>query len=106
MRKIEKDMLAAIANKTNWANTNTRVEYQPEVSTTARACIEYAKVFLHDNHIATVSYGHMVDGKVRVDYNPVTLREWPTRTTLSRLNALGIKAGMRKGIVYVNEKAL
>jgi hypothetical protein len=106
MRKIEKDMLSAIANKINWSADNTRVEYQPKVSTTERACIEYAKIYLHDNHIATVSYGHTVNGKVRVDYNPVTLREWPTRTTFSRLNALGIKAGMRKGIVYVNEKAL
>ena len=106
MRKIEREMLNAIDNKTNWSTDNTRVEYQPEISTTERACIEYAKIFLHDNHIATVAYGHMVDGKVRVDYNPATLRAWPTRTTFSRLNALGIKAGMRKGIVYVNEKAL
>lgn len=106
MRKIEKDMLNAIEKKTNWANANTRVMYQPEVSTTERACIEYAKIFLHDNHIATVAYGHMVDGKVRVDFNPTTLKTWPTRTTFSRLNALGIKAGMRKGIVHVNEKAL
>ncbi len=99
-------MLAAITNKINWSTDNTRVKYQPEVSTPGRACIEYAKIYLHDNHIATVSYGHMVDGKVRVDYNPVTLRAWPTRTTFSRLNALGIKVGIRKGIVYVNEKAL
>lgn len=106
MRKIEKDMLAAITAKRNWSTENTRVEYQPEMSTTKRACIEYAKVFLHDNHIATVVYGNKGDGKVRVDYNPATLRAWPTRTTFSRLNALGIKAGMRKGIVYVNEKAL
>lgn len=101
MRKIEREMLNAIDNKTNWSTDNTRVEYQPEVSTTERACIEYAKIFLHDNHIATWCYGLK-----RMDYNPATLRAWPTRTTFSRLNALGIKAGMRKGIVYVNEKAL
>jgi len=106
MRKIEKDMLQAIESKTNWSTDNTRVEYLQDIDTPTRARIEHAKIFLHDNHIATVSYGQKVDGKTRVDYNPATLRAWPTRTTFSRLNALGIKAGMRKGIVYVNEKAL
>lgn len=101
MRKIEKEMLSAIAEKRNWSNANTSVQYQPEVATSEKACIEYAKIFLHNNHIATWCYGLK-----RMDYNPVTLKTWPTRTTFSRLNALGIKAGMRKGIVYVNEKAL
>lgn len=101
MRKIEKEMLNAIHDKRFWEMDNTRVDYWQEIDTTERACIEHAKIYLHGNHIATWCYGLK-----RMDYNPVTLKTWPTRTTFSRLNALGIKSGMRKGIVYVNEKAL
>jgi hypothetical protein len=101
MRQIEKAMNSAIVSKTSWASGNTRVDYLPAIDTPLHARIEMAKVYLHNNHIATVCYELS-----RTDYNPVTLKRWPTRTTFSRLNALGIRAGMRKGIIYIGDKAL
>ena len=83
MRKIEKQMIDAIRNKTTWSKDNTRVEYQPEMSTPTRACIEYAKVYLFNNHIGTYVYSYK-----RFDRNWTTFKLWPTRTTKSRLNAL------------------
>lgn len=84
MRKIEKAMCLAIGQKKSWKDANTEVVYQPELSTTERSCIEYAKVFLHGNHIGTYVYSHN-----RFDVNMLTLAKWPTRTTKSRLRALG-----------------
>lgn len=84
MRKIEKEMCQAIGQKKSWKNSNTEVVYQPEVNDTMRACIEYAKVFLHGNHIGTFVYSLS-----RFDVNRETLAKWPTRTTKSRLRALG-----------------
>lgn len=101
MRKIEKEMLLAISEKRTWENDNTRVEYLHDIDTPLHARIEMSKIYLDGNHIATVCYELK-----RTDYNPVTLRKWPTRTTFSRLNALGIRAGKRKGITYINDVAL
>lgn len=101
MRKIEKEMINAISKKLTWEKDNTRVEYLPAIDTPLHARIEMAKVYLHNNHIATVCYELN-----RTDYNPVTVRAWPTRTTFSRLNALGIRAGKRKGIIYIGDAAL
>lgn len=87
MRKIEKDMLNAIKSGRNWMQSNTAVNH------TATG----ADVFLHGNHIAHVSpHG----GAVAV--NKQTLMHWPTRTTLSRLRALGVDVGMRAGKVFIN----
>jgi hypothetical protein len=101
MRKIETEMLAAIAAKNSWESANTRVDYLPAIDTPTHARIEMAKIYLHGNHIATVCYN-----LARTDYNPTTLKDWPSRTTFSRLNALGIKAGMRKGVIYVGDRIL
>ena len=84
MRKIEQQMCMAIGQKRDWKDANTEVIYQPEVSTTERACIEYAKVFLHNNHIGTFIYSMN-----KFEVNMSTLAKWPTRTTKSRLRALG-----------------
>lgn len=84
MRKIEQQMCLAIGQKRNWKEANTEVVYQPELETPTRACIEYAKVFLHGNHIGTFVYSYN-----RFDINRETLAKWPTRTTKSRLRALG-----------------
>lgn len=86
MRKIEKTMCLAIGQKKSWREANTEVVYQPELSTPDRACIEHAKVFLHGNHIGTFVYSLN-----RFDVNMMTLAKWPTRTTKSRLRALGAK---------------
>jgi hypothetical protein len=101
MRKIETEMLAAIATKNSWEKNNTRVDYLPAIDTPTHARIEMAKVYLHGNHIATVCYN-----LARTYYNPATLKAWPSRTTFSRLNALGIKAGMRKGVIYMGDRIL
>jgi len=84
MRKIEKAMCLAIGQRKSWKDANTEVVYQPEITSNERSCIEYAKVFLHGNHIGTYVYSLN-----RFDVNTMTLAKWPTRTTKSRLRALG-----------------
>ena len=84
MRKIEKAMCLAIGQKKSWKNANTEVVYQPEVSTTEQSSPDYAQVFLHGNHIGTYVYSLNV-----FNVNMMTLIKWPTRTTKSRLRALG-----------------
>ena len=70
MRKIETQMNTAIRNKKNWAGSNT----------TVFADDNFAKVYLHGNHIATYNYANkelsLFDGG------------WQSNTTKSRLNAL------------------
>ena len=70
MRKIESNMCRAVANRNNWANSNTQV--------TISAKTNDANVYLHGNHIATVSN------------NEITLFDggWQSVTTKSRLNVL------------------
>ena len=69
MRKIESQMVDAIYWKKNWSSGNTMVK-------TDDASI--SRVFLHGNHIATISDDDMIlmDGG------------WQSKTTKSRLNAL------------------
>ena len=92
MRLIEKEMLSAINNGRNWSKDNTRVT--PVESTGG------ADVFLHGHHIATVQR----NGLALVMVN--TLRNWPTRTTMSRLRALGVDVCTRKGQVLLNGAAI
>ena len=70
MRIIEKNMNAAIRGQRNWAGANTTVF-------TSDNGLE-SKVFLHGNHIATVT-----DNNVRVFDGG-----WRTNTTKSRLNVI------------------
>ena len=70
MRKIESLMNAAVANNSNWSNSNTSVTYCPES--------EESKVYLHGNHIATVGD----------DFLQIFDGGWQSNTTKSRLNAL------------------
>ena len=72
MRKIETQMNQAIRNGHAWSKDNTCVTYDPTNNMSA-------EVFLHGNHIATVTD------------NDLTLYSgggWFTNTTKSRLNAL------------------
>lgn len=93
MRQIEKQMIEAIVNKKSWKTGNTEVVYQPALGTSLRSCIEHARVYLHGNHIGTYVYsqkdnqGNNIGGFV---VNKETFYRWPTRTTKSRLKALGI----------------
>jgi hypothetical protein len=99
MRKIEKQMLAAIEAKKTWKLDNTSVVYECELDTTTHARMEQAKVFLYGNHIATYLYR---EGKAEA--NAMTLYHWPTPTTKSRLRALGISVYTKDFVHYLNGK--
>jgi hypothetical protein len=70
MRKIERLMNAAIANRCDWKSANTRVEFEQGNN--------ISRVFLHGNKIAEVGD------------NFITLFDggWQSNTTKSRLNAI------------------
>lgn len=93
MRVIEKKMLEAIKAKKDWQLDNTSVTYYPETNSSA--------VFLHNNYIGT--YWHVYES-FKVDRE--TLKRWPSPTTKSRLRALGVNVYTRKGITYLNDKAI
>ena len=88
MRVIEKEMLAAIESARDWSKDNTRVE---RIGSTGAS-----DVLLHGHHIATVQR----NGVALVMVN--TLRDYPTRTTMSRLRALGVNVCTRKGEVLLD----
>ena len=92
MRHIEQEMNDAISVGCGWKSANTRVE--PVQSTGG------VDVFLHGHHIATVQRNGLA--LVNVD----TLRNWPTRTTMSRLRALGVDVCTRKGEVLLNGESI
>ena len=71
MRKIESQMCQAIQNNKTWSSGNTQVITEDNTS----------KVYLHGNHIATVTDDNMTifDGG------------WQSVTTKSRLNALCVE---------------
>lgn len=97
MRKIERDMLKAIELRCNWRSGNT------EVIQYARFCNALpcytAEVVLHGSVIATVDYYSGGDNVVTPAR--ATFQRWPTRTTVSRLRALGVDARVRQGIPYI-----
>jgi hypothetical protein len=70
MRKIEKEMNSAIANRCDWKSANTRVEFEQGNS--------ISRVYLHGNKIAEVgeNWIRLFDGG------------YQTATTKSRLNAI------------------
>ena len=90
MRKIEKQMIQAILDRTNWKGANTEVKHS------VNSVINYADIYLHRHHIATVTpdtFRYAPFGKA----NEKTFMEWPTATTRSRLRALGVNASIREG---------
>ena len=84
MRLIEEQMLTAVHARSNFSKDNTLVRYVPGVNTTA--------IYLHGHHIAT--YVHYTETMMPINE---TFIDWPTRTTASRLRALGIKASLKQG---------
>ena len=96
MRLIEKEMLEAIKHGRDWAKDNTRVE----VHSGYRSYV--VDVYLHGNHIAEIICRMGCDDVVKP--NIETLREYPTRTTMSRLRALGVDVCTRKGEVLLDGK--
>lgn len=94
MRKIEKQMLHAVANLETWHGANTSVSMHVD----ARG-FKVPNVFLHGNHIASVE-----NGVLRV--NEYTLRKWPSNTTKSRLRALGVNVTTKQGVTYIDGGAV
>jgi len=87
MRKIELMMNRAIQNSENWNCANTMVTSHNN---------GMSEVFLHGHHIARVwRFGD------EVQVNTETLINWPTRTTMSRLRALGADVCTRKGVQFI-----
>ena len=72
MRKIEQQMNRAIANRTDWSSSNTRVEFNDSTNCSS--------VFLHGHNIATVDHS--------TNAVKVSSCGWQTVTTKSRLNAI------------------
>ena len=85
MRLIEEQMLAAVRNQVIWSKTNTSVVY--------RSANNISHISLHGNHIATYDHANRV-----MVPNLKTLAEWPTRTTKSRLKALGVNVETLKAL--------
>ena len=75
MRVIEKKMCEAVKERRTWGLDNTRVQNMDGIN---------MAVYLFGNHIANVN---TMTGKIKV--NEQTFAKWPTRTTKSRLRALG-----------------
>lgn len=82
MRKIERQMNAAITREVDWKNSNTKVVNNDGVS----------EVFLHNNLIARVgdTFLQLFDGG------------WQSNTTKSRLNAILAEHGAGEGIFQKN----
>jgi hypothetical protein len=88
MRKIENQMMDAIYNRINWQKDNTLVNAIDDVN---------SAVYLHGNHIADVNSR---TGLVMV--NNITLANWPTPTTKSRLRALGANVTTKRGQTFLD----
>jgi len=86
VRKIESDMLTAIHEGRNWQSGNTSIMHQPNPS-----------IYLHGNRIAFTCPDY--DG-LRCDTR--VFKNFPTRTTVSRLRALGVNACVRKGVPMID----
>lgn len=94
MRKVEQEMINAIAARKNWAGGNTMVVFSDAQVMGA------GRVSLHGHDIAII----MQDGSIRPKKE--TFRQWPTRTTVSRLRALGIGAHLKDGQPCIDDNPL
>jgi hypothetical protein len=90
MRKIDKQMTAAVQNLAKWRLDNTSVSPIDDVN---------CAVYLHGHEIALINQR---SGLVMVNEN--TLKAYPTNTTKSRLRALGVDVATRKGVTYLYGK--
>ena len=84
MRKIETQMNQAIRNGHAWSKDNTCITYDPTNNMSA-------EVFLHGNHIATVT---------DKDLTLYSGGGWFTPTTKSRLNALIQELGFKGSNIF------
>mgnify|MGYP003630141075 CR=1 FL=1 len=104
MRKIEAEMIAAIQAGNTFLKDNTEVRAVHVLGETEADDFEVMNVYLHGNEIASVFHAGTPDECTTVDLG--TLRRWPTRTTMSRLRALGVDVCTRKGEVLIDGVAL
>ena len=72
MRKLERQMNQAITNKTDWAGSNTQVNYNDSTNCSS--------IYLHGHQIATVDHNTQAVKLSSCGYETVT--------TKSRLNAI------------------
>lgn len=93
MRKIEQLMNKAI--RTAYDET-IKVGSNTLVVADKRGGVD---VYLHGNHIASGYKGDFVA-------NAATFYNWPTRTTVSRLRALGIDARVKGGAAILDGSAI
>lgn len=92
MRKIEQLMNQAIQSQKRWALQNTIVSPIDDTN---------VAVYLHGHEIAIVN---TYNGFTMTNVD--TLRRYPTNTTKSRLRALGVDVSTRKGVTYLDGKAI
>lgn len=89
MRKIEERMVHAVITGKSWAESNTQV-----------ACDDngYYSVYLWGNCIA----------RGRKGYSPsaINLCGWNTKTTHSRIRALGVMVSNRNWIPYIGDRKI
>lgn len=96
MRKIEQSMMQAVYDRRNWRSGNTEVIQYPDYS--------MCEVVLHGSVIATVEY---LPHSVRhVTLTVAIVQRWPTRTTCSRLRALGVDVEVVRGKAYIDGRAV
>lgn len=84
MRKIEQQMNTAVYNKDTFQLNNTLVSYSEAVN--------ISTIYLHGHIIAV--YIHDTQAMMP---SIAVFKDWPTKTTASRLRALGIKASLKQG---------
>lgn len=96
MRKIEKEMLIAVYNKSDWIKDNTSVFFI-SARESGNPHGSRSEIYLHGNHIA--DYWH---DTTLFEVNIRTLRKYPTRTTCSRLRACEVRVNIKNGHPYIN----
>lgn len=104
MRKVEQQMNEAINAGADWKYGRNAKGY-PAMEVSHGRCIKtgmnYADVYLHTNHIATVNKD---TGKVVP--NIQTFRAYPKALTRSRLRALGVNASIKNGAAHIDGEEL
>tara|TARA_R110000851_G_scaffold189160_1_gene339324 strand:+ start:86 stop:412 length:327 start_codon:yes stop_codon:yes gene_type:complete len=102
MRKIEAQMIEAIRRKQDWKSYKNAQGYPAmEVVHVREHGINYADIYLHANLIATATPDTW-DARPCANPNRAMFSEYPTRTTRSRLRALGVNASIKNGAAHID----
>lgn len=103
MRKLEHLMMKAVHDAVDWKLSNTEV--RRERSSYATHTVHILSVHLHGNHIADVTV-YPATGIAVATANRATFIQWPSRTTVSRLRALGINASVKYRVPHIDGHAV